>query len=201
MKKLVILLILTVIIGCLTSYADVYVIKKKDGRIVLTNIYSPNLMKNVKYFKIIKTNRANGQRRIPVLKNKNIKATLKNVAKQFNLDYHLLLAIAKVESNFNHNVRSNKGAIGLMQIMPQTAKRFGIKNPYNLKQNILAAAKYLKYLLKLFKNNIILATAAYNAGENNVIKYKGIPPYRETKSYVHQVISYYKKLKLNEKSL
>ena len=122
-------------------------------------------------------------------------------AKKFNLDYHLLLAIAKVESNFNHNVRSHRGAIGLMQLMPQTAKRFGIKNPYNLRQNIYGAAKYLKYLLKLFRNNIILATAAYNAGEKNVLRYKGIPPYRETRNYVKQVISLYKKYKLNEKSL
>lgn len=198
MKRLILLLISTIIIGTLTSYADVYIVKKKNGRIIVTNIYSPNLMKNIKSIKIVKTHKIS---HLPLLKNKQIKRLLIETAKKFNLDYHLLLAIAKVESNFNHNVRSHRGAIGLMQLMPQTAKRFGIKNPYNLRQNIYGAAKYLKYLLKLFRNNIILATAAYNAGEKNVLRYKGIPPYRETRNYVKQVISLYKKYKLNEKSL
>ena len=198
MNRLILLLLFTIIIGTLTSYADVYIVKKKNGRIIVTNIYSPNLMKNIKSIKIVKTHKIS---HLPLLKNKQIKRLLIETAKKFNLDYHLLLAIAKVESNFNHNVRSHRGAIGLMQLMPQTAKRFGIKNPYNLRQNIYGAAKYLKYLLKLFRNNIILATAAYNAGEKNVLRYKGIPPYRETRNYVKQVISLYKKYKLNEKSL
>ena len=198
MKRLIALLIFTIIIGTLTSYADVYIVKKKDGRILITNIYSPGLMKNIKTIKIIKSER---KYKLPVIINSDIKKLIKLSAKKYGVDYHLLLAIAKAESNFNHNVRSHKGAIGLMQLMPATARRFGIKNPYNLKQNIFGAAKYLKYLLKLFRNNLILATAAYNAGEKNVIKYKGIPPYRETRKYVKKVISLYKNYKFNEKSL
>ena len=156
-------------------------------------------MKNVKSIKIIRTKRTRKNKKIVV--DRKIKKLLKETAKKFGLDYRLLLAIAKVESNFNHASKSNKGAIGIMQLMPQTAKRFGISNPYNIKQNIYGAAKYLKYLLKMFNNNIILATAAYNAGENKVLKYKGIPPYRETRLYVNKVISLYKDLKLNEKNL
>ncbi len=199
MKRLLILLIFTIIIGSLTSYADVYIIKKNDGRIILTNIYTSHLMKNVKSIKIIRTKRTRKNKKVVV--DRKIKKLLKETAKKFGLDYRLLLAIAKVESNFNHASKSNKGAIGIMQLMPQTAKRFGISNPYNIKQNIYGAAKYLKYLLKMFNNNIILATAAYNAGENKVLKYKGIPPYRETRLYVNKVISLYKDLKLNEKNL
>ncbi len=198
MKRLLLLLILTIIIGTLTSYADVYIVKKKDGSIIVTNIYYPHLFKNAKHIKVLRENK---NKKLPVVKNKEIDKLLKTVAKEYNIDYHLLLAIAKVESNFKHNSMSHKGAIGLMQLMPETAKRFGIKNPYDLYQNIIGAARYLKYLLNLFHNNIILATAAYNAGENNVIKYKGIPPYKETKKYVNQVISLYKKYKLNEKVL
>ncbi len=199
MKKLFILLIFTIIIGSLTSYADVYIIKKNDGRIIITNIYTSHLMKNVKSIKIVRTKTTKKNRRVVI--DKKIKKLLKETAKKFGLDYRLLFAIAKVESNFNHASKSNKGAIGIMQLMPQTAKRFGVSNPYNIKQNIYGAAKYLKYLLKIFNNNIILATAAYNAGENKVLKYKGIPPYRETRLYVNKVISLYKDLKLNEKNL
>ncbi len=194
MKNLIILLIFTIIFGSFTSYADIFIIKKKDGTILITNIPSPRYLKNANNIKIIKSKKKFSL----VVPNKKIDYFLKKASKLYNVDYYLLKSIAKVESNFKHNVISRKGAIGLMQIMPETAKRFGIRNPYNLKENIYGAAKYLKYLLKIFHNNIILATAAYNAGENVVKKYQGIPPYKETMNYVRQVLFYYKKLKFNE---
>ncbi len=199
MKNLIILLIFTLIVGTITSYADIFIIKKKDGSIVITNISTPEIYKNVKSIKIIKTNH---QKRINYSHlSSNIDYLLRKAAKKYHVDYHLLKSIAKVESDFKHNCVSKKGAIGLMQLMPETAKRFGVKNPYNLKQNIFGAARYLRYLLNLFHNNIILATAAYNAGENIVKKYQGIPPIDETRNYVKKVLTFFKKYKFNEEIL
>jgi soluble lytic murein transglycosylase-like protein len=109
----------------------------------------------------------------------------------------LLHAVIMTESNYNVRAKSPKGAQGLMQLMPFTAKRFGVRNSYDPGQNIQGGARYLSYLLKLFKNDFSLAVAAYNAGENAVIShgYK-IPPYRETVSYVGKVMGLYKKLRV-----
>ncbi len=202
MKSLLTLLITVIIFGSAVSYADIFILRKNDGSIVITNIYTPEI-RNLKPVKIIKTLTRNRYHKPgkTIKINYKLENLIKKIAKKYNIDYHLLTSIAKVESNFNHNVRSSKGAIGLMQLMPQTAKRFGINNPYDLKQNIKGAARYLKYLLKLFHNNVILATAAYNAGEGVVLKYKGIPPYKETRKYVKQVMNFYKRYKFNEKNL
>ena len=108
----------------------------------------------------------------------------------------LLHAVIMTESNYNARAISPKGARGLMQLMPLTAKRFGVKNSYDPKQNIQGGARYLSYLLKLFKNDFNLAIAAYNAGENAVIEHGSkIPPYRETSHYVTKVMGIYKKLR------
>jgi soluble lytic murein transglycosylase-like protein len=89
-------------------------------------------------------------------------------------------------------VRSYAGAVGLMQLMPATAKRYGVKNRRNPAQNISGGTRYLKDLLKMFNSNLKLAVAAYNAGENAVIKYRNsIPPYRETRNYVKKVLRFY----------
>ena len=108
----------------------------------------------------------------------------------------LLHAVISVESNYNTRAVSPKGARGLMQLMPFTAKRFGVNNSYDPGQNIQGGARYLAYLLKLFKNDFSLAVAAYNAGEDAVIQHGNkIPPYRETVNYVSKVMGIYKKLR------
>lgn len=108
----------------------------------------------------------------------------------------LLHAVITAESNYNPKAVSVKGATGLMQLMPQTARRFGVRNMYDPKQNIQGGARYLAYLLELFNNNHRLAIAAYNAGENAVIRYGNkVPPYKETLHYVDKVMTVYKNLR------
>ncbi len=103
----------------------------------------------------------------------------------------LVKAMIRVESNFNPDAVSNKGCKGLMQLLPDTAKRFGVKDIFDPTQNLEGGVKYLRFLLDYFKNDLSLALAGYNAGENAVTRYKGIPPYRETKDYVKKVTTLY----------
>jgi soluble lytic murein transglycosylase-like protein len=110
---------------------------------------------------------------------------------------HLITAIITVESCFRSRARSSAGAAGLMQLMPATAKRFGLtkhKQRYNSENNINAGTKYLRFLLNRFNGNVLLAAAAYNAGEGAVDKYNGVPPYKETQAYVRKVLNTYRKL-------
>lgn len=117
------------------------------------------------------------------------------------LDFKLVCALIEVESNFRHNVVSKKGAIGLMQLIPETAKRFGATNPWDLDQNIEAGTSFLSFLHQFFNNNIPLILAGYNAGENAVLKYNNkIPPYSETVTYVFKILEKYGKHELMEKA-
>jgi hypothetical protein len=99
----------------------------------------------------------------------------------------LVKAVIAVESEFDQWAVSSKGAQGLMQLMPATARRFGVTDPFDARQNIFAGAKYLRILLDQFRGDVALALAAYNAGENAVVRYRGVPPYRETRGYIDKV--------------
>lgn len=102
---------------------------------------------------------------------------------------HLIKAVIHTESAFNHRAVSPKGALGLMQIMPSNLKQLGVKEAFNPKENILGGVKLLANLLNRYQGNLVLALAAYNAGEEAVTKYNGIPPYPETQAYVKKVIN------------
>jgi len=112
-------------------------------------------------------------------------------ATEYNIDPSLIKAVIKIESNWNHRAISRKGAIGLMQLMPSTANDMDVRNPFNPEENIAGGTKYLKYLLKRFNGDLILALAAYNAGPKTVEKFGLVPPITETKQYVHKVLSLY----------
>lgn len=119
---------------------------------------------------------------------------VEDAARTHQVDPALLHAVITAESGYNPAVVSPKGAVGLMQLMPETARRYGVENSFDPVQNINGGTKYLSDLLQMFNNNIELAVAAYNAGENAVIRYGySIPPYRETLAYVPKVLKLQKK--------
>jgi soluble lytic murein transglycosylase-like protein len=118
---------------------------------------------------------------------RGINETVEAIAATQSLPPQLVHSVIKVESNYNPQAVSSKGAQGLMQLMPDTARRFGVTNPFDPADNIQGGARYLKYLLDLYKGNYDLALAAYNAGEGAVQKYGTVPPYPETLNYLVQV--------------
>jgi soluble lytic murein transglycosylase-like protein len=105
----------------------------------------------------------------------------------FGVSPDLVKAVIAVESEFDAFAVSSKGAQGLMQLMPFTARRFGVLNPFDARQNVFGGVQYLRVLLDLFSGDVSLATAGYNAGENAVLRYKGVPPYKETQGYVRKI--------------
>jgi membrane-bound lytic murein transglycosylase B len=109
----------------------------------------------------------------------------------YDVDMKLLKCIALVESSFNPDDTSSSGAMGVMQLMPDTASELGVEDPYDAYQNIMGGAKYISQLLDRYDGDIALAAAAYNAGPGAVSKYDGIPPFEETQNYVTKVLSYY----------
>jgi len=114
-------------------------------------------------------------------------AAVRQIAAEQSVSAELLHSVIQQESNYNPGAVSRKGAQGLMQLIPETARRFGVLDSFDPVENIQGGAKYLKYLLDLYKGDYHLALAAYNAGEKAVAKYGGVPPYPETQNYVAQV--------------
>jgi soluble lytic murein transglycosylase-like protein len=116
---------------------------------------------------------------------------MQRLARQHNVDPDLVHAIITVESNYNPRAVSRAGAQGLMQLMPATAARFQVEDPFNPRDNMEGGIRYLKHLLTLFSDDLRHVLAAYNAGESAVYKYGGMPPYPETQTYVERVLSLY----------
>lgn len=120
-----------------------------------------------------------------------ILSMVSQVAKKHGVDEKLVKAVIQQESGFNPKAKSHCGAMGLMQLMPSTAKTLGVKDPYNPVQNVDGGVRHLKWLLSKYNGNTILALAAYNAGSGAVDKYDAVPPYKETQNYVKSIMKNY----------
>jgi soluble lytic murein transglycosylase-like protein len=196
--KFTIIFITLLSLFSLPSHADIYKYVDKHGRVILTD--KP---KHGGYKRLVKTWKGWEEAKLPknfnwIKNQKKFDPTIRSVAKRYKLPHTLLHAVITAESSYNPNAISKAGAVGLMQLMPETAKQYGVNNRRNPRENIYGGSRYLRYLLKLFNNNLVLALAAYNAGEGAVKKYGNkIPPYKETRNYVNKVIKYYKKYKLS----
>ncbi|MCX6555047.1 MAG: lytic transglycosylase domain-containing protein [Candidatus Aminicenantes bacterium] len=162
-------------------FAGLIVRQDKNGHIVLTNTMDPeSIKKDSLLFQPSSFSTV-----IPALYKEKIQA----LTQKHDLPEDLVIAVAKAESSFNPFAVSRKGAVGLMQLMRDTARQYGVFNRYNAGDNLEAGVKHLKYLYQKYKQNIPLTLAAYNAGEDTVSKYNGVPPYRETKQYIRRVMS------------
>jgi len=133
-------------------------------------------------------------------RNPGLANLIRKVADRHQVDPELIHAIVNVESGYDSRAVSRKGAMGLMQLIPATARRFGVEDPFDPRQNIEGGTTYLKYLLGLFDGNLALSLAAYNAGENSVRREGGIPPFSETREYVRKVRSIYQPFQALEPS-
>jgi len=120
---------------------------------------------------------------------------VRHYSRKFNLEEALVHAVIKVESDYQPQIVSKKGAVGLMQLIPETARDMMVNNPLDIEQNIRGGCRYLRLMLTRFEENLDLALAAYNAGPTTVSKYRGIPPYKETRNYVKRVKHYLAKFR------
>lgn len=192
-----------------THAGQMYVYQDKDGGTLLTNRRDQSL-KSIKVTYYPDSNIHSysdwGNNEAAVLPSyskgrNNYDHIIQRASQTHRVSAGLIKAVMHTESGFNPNARSPVGAQGLMQLMPATARRFNVSNAYDPEQNILAGAKYLSILLKRFNGNTSLALAAYNAGEGNVSKYGGIPPFKETRDYVQRVTSRYQNLYAQDNNL
>lgn len=195
--------------------SSMYIKKSKDGQILLTNrnTSSGNFDKFTQTVKVTHYKNSNNNN----YSNNNTDygssaasnsgsrnsydAYIRASAARHGVDPGLMKAMMHTESAFNPNARSPVGAQGLMQLMPATASRFKVSNAWNPAENIEGSAKYIAWLMRRFNNNVEFAVAGYNAGEGNVDKYNGIPPFKETRNYVKSVMSRYHSLYKNDSGL
>ena len=166
-----------------TTTAEIYQYIGRDGSISLTNVPSDS-----RYQKI----EVESSRFHTTMSEQELEPVIRRHSSQQQIHPALIRAVIKAESDFDPRAVSRAGAIGLMQLMPQTAIRLDVRDMYNPDDNVGGGAKYLRQLLDRFHGNLPLALAAYNAGENAVDRYQALPPFDETRQYVRKVLRYYR---------
>ena len=173
---------------CLSS-ADIYRYQDKDGV-----WHFADIKKDTGYKLFLRTPKKKVSQYI-----KEYEGIITQASQRFNVDPSLVKALIKAESDFDNRAVSHKGAQGLMQLMPETANAMEVANPFSPEENIFGGTRYFSLLLDRFKNDKVLALAAYNAGPEAVETYGGIPPFPETKSFVAKVLDYYERYKSSTK--
>ncbi len=180
----------TLLLTVLPAWADVYQYIDANGTISLTNV--PN---DPRYQRVI----SGLPRSRSVISDGELEPVIARHSRAHRLHPALIRAVIKTESDFDPLAVSRAGAIGLMQLMPQTAVRLEVRDSYNPDENIGGGTKYLRQLLDRFNGNLPLALAAYNAGERAVERYQGLPPIAETRQYVKKVLRYYRTFLTNDR--
>lgn len=179
---------------CDVARGEVYVYEMPDGSRMITD--HPINAKHSRVVRVAPTVKGAGklaaEKNSPVFREapSTYDRLIRQYADEHGVDFALIKAIMQAESSFNPYAVSSKGARGLMQMMPETAGQYGVKDIYNPRENIRAAVEHLKYLFDTFDHRPVLVIAAYNAGENAVKKHRGIPPYEETENYVKRVLQF-----------
>jgi soluble lytic murein transglycosylase-like protein len=159
----------------------------RTGKLVRSVVVSPKPVMEVRVAAAVVPPRAVDAALLalePVAPPSGINEAVRRIAAEHALPEQLIHSVIKVESNYNAHAISSKGALGLMQLIPATARRFGVSDAFNPVENIQGGARYLRYLLDLYNGDYPLALAAYNAGEGAVARYGGVPPFAETQNYV-----------------
>jgi len=164
-------------------HADIYKYRDKNGVLHFSNVPTSS-----KYRLYIGRKRSV---RVNTYSTDQYDPIIIDASNRHQVSFPLLKAIIKTESGFNHRAVSKKGALGLMQIMPENVKALKVKDPFDPRENIMAGTRYFKQMYKRFNGKLDLALAAYNAGPKAVERYNKIPPYRETRNYVRKVLWYY----------
>ena len=196
-------LVAVVLAASANAHADIYRCKRANGTQHYTNIREPGrrcelVVRSSKKKASSGSARKKGSSSKP--KSTGIKdparyrrydSLIVEAARLYQLPEPFIRAVVRVESDFNPTVVSRAGAMGLMQLMPKTARSMGVSDPFDARQNILGGARYLRILANRFKGDLVLTVAAYNAGHGAVEKYSGIPPYKETQRYVRRVLKHY----------
>ncbi|MBI5889583.1 MAG: lytic transglycosylase domain-containing protein [Nitrosomonadales bacterium] len=174
--------------------ASVYSFTANDGTVNLSNVPADDRYQLLVRAPVVKAAAPEANPSPAIAKKARYDRAVEKVAVTYGLDSALLHAVITVESRYRSKAVSRKGAAGLMQLMPNIVRRYGVADPLDPLQNLHGGARYLQYLLKRYDNDVSLALAAYNSGETAVAKYGNrIPPYRETTNYVPQVLDLYRK--------
>jgi len=198
-----VLVVASMLVASTSARADIYRCKRADGTQHYTNVREPGrrcqlIVRSSKKRSSNASAKTRGSSSKPKstetrdpTRYRRYDGLIVEAAHLYQLPEPFIRAVVRVESDFNPTVVSRAGAMGLMQLMPKTARSMGVSDPFDARQNIFGGARYLRILANRFKGDLVLTVAAYNAGHGAVEKYKGIPPYKETQRYVRRVLKHY----------